>query len=1009
MRLLRPLAANLFLLAAALPLCGQDSAPPNGPRRVETGWHAIVGARAIVAPGRTVENATIVIRDGRIESIASGAEPPAGARVHPAHGLTVHAAWIDAHVALEAPRPAGDGSGAHWHVAVTPSRDASAALDEKLARTLRELGFGTAAVFPKDGIVRGRGNIVTLEALTHEARRRILRGYPTVELAFEQQGRGEYPSSRMGAVAMVRQTLFDATHALARPAEANPALLDLAGSTQYLFATTDELDLLRAARTMAECAPNKRTLFLGSGTEFRRVEAIAATKGAIILPLAFPDAPDVTSLGARESVALRQLSTWELAPTNPARLRRAGVSFALTSDRLDDRADFLTNLRSAIRHGLSPDDALAALTTTPAWMLGIEKEVGTLEPGRLANLCVVSGDPFGDDRRHTTMWIGGVPHVLSDPALDRLLGPWTTTLRIGDVAVALLELGRSKGHESLTIEVKGSGPGTTIKASDVRATATSLDFALDLKELGVEGRTTLSAVVVDGRIEGTGTAPDGTRLTWTAVYADAPLKPTAPTDEVAARELDAARARTDRALPVPLGAFGRIAEPRPQRVAILGATIWTAGPQGTIEDGALFVDGGKVRYVGPQDDAPPFDPELVIQIAGIHVTPGLIDCHSHTGITGGVNEGTQAVTAEVRIGDVLDPDDVDWYRQLAGGVTCVNQLHGSANPIGGQSQTTKLRWGVHDPERMKFEGSRPGIKFALGENVKRSRSQDNGRYPNTRMGVDAIIRDRFTAAREYGAVWGRAQHELLSSIPRRDLELEALWEILQGERLLHCHSYRQDEILALCRVADEFGFTIGTFQHGLEGYKIAEAIRDHAIGASIFSDWWAYKYEVVDAIPENAAIMTRVGVTVSMNSDSDELARRLNTEAAKAIKYGGLSPTEALALVTINPARQLGIEKRVGSLEAGKDADFAIWNGDPLSYFSRCEQTWIEGARQWSRDEDAAAREVAESERVRLVQRVLIDAGGGRAGAEDHGENDHHSAGECGCDDVHDHGTEGGR
>ena len=415
----------------------------------------------------------------------------------------------------------------------------------------------------------------------------------------------------------------------------------------------------------------------------------------------------------------------------------------------------------------------------------------------------------------------------------------------------------------------------------------------------------------------------------------------------------------------------REAQPaQPDVLLVRHATIWTSGPQGRIEDADLLVRKGIVAAVGRGLEAPAG--AVVVDATGKHLTPGLIDAHSHTAITGGVNEATNTVTAEVRIGDVLDPEDVDLYRELAGGLTAANLLHGSANAIGGQNQVIKLRWGA-DPEGLRFAGAPPGIKFALGENPKQSNwNVEKRRFPQTRQGVEEAIRERFTAARDYRRRWDEYRKAGAKDRvpPRRDLQLEALGEILDGKRLVHAHSYRADEILMLLGVAESFGFRVATFQHVLEGYKVADEIAAHGAGASMFSDWWAYKYEVIDAIPWNGAIMQRRGVVVSFNSDSDELARRLNLEAAKAVRYGDLPEDEALKFVTINPARQLGIDRRVGSLEPGKDADFAIWSGHPLSTYSVCEQTWIDGRKYFDRADDLTKRREVAAERSALLAKL---------------------------------------
>ena len=402
-----------------------------------------------------------------------------------------------------------------------------------------------------------------------------------------------------------------------------------------------------------------------------------------------------------------------------------------------------------------------------------------------------------------------------------------------------------------------------------------------------------------------------------------------------------------------------------------------------MENSDIIIKNGKFHKIGKNLRAP--KNAFIIDAKGKHLTPGLIDAHSHSALSS-INEGTQAITSEVRIKDVIDPYDIAIYREIAGGLTSANLLHGSANPIGGQNAVIKLRWGA-TAEDMIIDDAIEGIKFALGENVKQSNWGDDYdyRYPQTRMGVDQIIRDGFNAALDYKNMWNEYEKSDKKATipPRRDLELEALLEIIKGKRIIHCHSYRQDEILNLIRIADDYGFTIGTFQHVLEGYKVADAIKEHGAGASTFTDWWAYKFEVYDAIPYNGAMMHKRGVLTSFNSDSNELARRMNLEAAKAIKYGGLDPEEALNFVTINPAIQLQIDHRVGSIEKNKDADFVIWSDNPLSTYSKCEQTWIDGKKYFDIEDDEKLRNRDVESFNALVQKALnsdeaIDKGDGK-------------------------------
>jgi len=407
-------------------------------------------------------------------------------------------------------------------------------------------------------------------------------------------------------------------------------------------------------------------------------------------------------------------------------------------------------------------------------------------------------------------------------------------------------------------------------------------------------------------------------------------------------------------------------------ILIENATLLTI-THGNIEHGSILIRDGKIAAVGTDVKAP--EGATVIDAKGQYVMPGIIDCHSHIAVDGSVNEGSVSVSSMANIADVLNPADISIYDDLAGGVTVANILHGSANAIGGQTVVIKLRWGKPASD-LPFQGALPGIKFALGENPKRSNFTPppgvEARYPATRLGVEETIREAFIQAREYKKQWDdynrkKAAGEQNLMLPRRDEKLEPLVEVLEGKRYVHSHCYRADEILMLIRVANEFGFKIRTFQHVLEGYKIADEIAASGAGGSTFSDWWAYKMEAFDAIPYNAALMTERGVVVSINSDDAEEARHLNQEAAKSIKYGGLSANDALKLITLNPAIQLGIDSRVGSIDVGKDADLAIFNRDPLSVYAVVQKTLIDGQVYFDRQRDIDGRPALEKEKQDLL------------------------------------------
>ncbi|HUI64884.1 MAG TPA: amidohydrolase family protein [Bacteroidota bacterium] len=980
--------APLALLCAGT-LFAQTT-PVEGIRKNTPAVYAFINARIVKAPGEVIESGTLVIRDGIIESVGN-VPVPKDATVRDLKGMWVYPGFIDAYTDYGMPQPLQRTSGGveppgqrapvaegqrgptHWNTEVLSHLNAADLFvpDAKTAEKLRSQGFAAALIVPPRGIFRGSSAVVSLgDGKPGEL---ILRSpfAQHISLALERLA-GRYPTSLMGLIALVRQTFYDsqwyrsATDAfyknpsLPRP-ETNSALAALfpvlSGSMPVVIETSDELDLLRAEKIAGEFKLN--LIVRGSGTEYRRLEAVKAAHRAIILPVNFPEAPAVQTPEEELQVSLSALRYWDEAPDNPRHLHDAGIPFAFTSAGLKDQGQFLSQLRKAVTRGLAKDDALAALTTTSAQLLGLEKQLGALERGKTADFIVTSGDIFSEKTVIRESWIDGKRYeIRPSPEVDPR-GSWRLTIA-GITATDSLILSLKGEPESLqgTMKRKKVVPLGSAAIAGLR-----LVIAFQGDSIGYQGSVRMTANVEPHSLDGTGEWPDGTPFAWSAVRI-APFVPVPDTSK--SKPPEAASF-----MPVyPPGEFGRTTVPeQPAVVMVRNATIWTCGPQGVLENSDVIFRNGKVQELGKSLPVPAG--AILIEGKGKHVTPGIIDCHSHMAGTGNLNESGFAISAEVRVGDVINCDDINLYRNLAGGLTVAHVLHGSANPIGGQNQLIKLRWGML-PEEMKFEGWVPTIKFALGENVKQSNwYTPTARYPQTREGVEQIMRDEFRAALDYEREWRRYQETGEGIPPRRNLQLDAIVEVLHGRMFVHCHSYRQDEILTMMRVAEDFGFRIRAFQHVLEGYKVADVLAKHGAGGSSFSDWWAYKFEVYDAIPYNGAIMHDQGVLVSFNSDSDELSRRLNLEAAKAVKYGGISEVEALKFVTINPAKQLFIDSRVGSLEPGKDADFVIWSGHPLSNYTICEQTWIDGRRFFDREEDRDLYERAMHERSILVQKVL--------------------------------------
>jgi N-acetylglucosamine-6-phosphate deacetylase len=818
------------------------------------------------------------------------------------------------------------------------------------------------------------------------------------------------------------------------------------GKQRVWFDASDERNLLRADALAREMSIDAS--FVGSGLEFRRLAEVRATGRPVVVPFNFPKTPDTQSPRAIDAVSLRELEQWALAPTNLAELLRAGVPAAASTVRLKNVGEFAKAARRATKCGTTEDELLAALTTNPARMLGMSKIAGEVRAGHMANLVLCKGPLYGEDSKIREVWIAGLRHEVEPLSKFPLKGvyamaapsspggltvfPESLTIDADERTVSfglpkVANLNKEKDSNTANgkgAEVSSATPEPTGKGSEspkVRADGANFDdarvgFTMPSKELGADGTARGTIVATRDNAEVTLTAADGRVARWTIAAAartgDVPdpkeerknkranakggtggtggdggvggadgKNGASPTSDDADFDPKPVLAAIPRVFP--MGEYGVDTRLAPKSLLVEHATVWTVSDRGILTDADLLIKDGKIAAVGSNLRATltgALTDTMIIDGTGMHVTPGMIDCHSHTGIAGGVNEWTQNVTAEVRIADAIDPEDINWYRQLAGGLTAANQLHGSSNPIGGQNSVVKIRWGQNS-SAFPLQGAILGIKFALGENVVRGKN----RYPGSRLGVEALIRDRFQSAREWRAAQ-LAYQALPDNVraqtmpPQPDYELQTLAEILEGKRIVHCHSYRQDEIAMLIRVADDFKFQIGTFQHVLEGYKVADEIARHGAGASSFSDWWAYKMEVMDAIPWNGEMLWKAGVVTSFNSDSDELARHMNTEATKAVRYGGLTREEAIKFVTLNPAKQLRIDAMCGSLEPGKDADFVIWSADPLSVYARCMQTWVDGVRQFDVDTDRIMRARDAQTRTALIALATSEWGKGGGG-----------------------------
>ncbi len=997
------------LLMGSARLSAQATFPENGVADPRHGHYAFTNATVVKDGATTLTNATLIIKDGRIVAVGAGLKVPAGAVEIDCKGKYIYPSFIDIYADYGTAQPERTGTGGRgggftpgqqaqlntavkgaygWNQAIKSDADAYKVftVDDAKAKPLREAGFGAVLSHVRDGIARGTGAVVSLASERENLV--VIKERASAHYSFSKgTSTQSYPSSMMGSIALLRQTYLDAQWYKTRPAtEGFNISLKAWNDNQDLpqiFEANDKWNDLRADRIGDEFGV--QYIIKAGGNEYQRIREMKATNATFIVPLSYPQAQDVEDPSDARFVSLNDMKHWELAPTNAAAFEKAGIPFCLTTSDLRSVSQFWTNLRKAMDYGLSEAKALEALTRTPATVLGIYDKVGSLDAGKLANFLITSGPIFNERTSILANWVQGIKYTVKEDiaaiagvynlVVNTPSGAETYTLEVRNGTTAAMF-----GTDSLN--TKFSHDGKVVKLSYApRSRRQRPDMPMPA-EGGARpgGRATgaaneqlpASAVRLSGLSSGkewagTGTDSSGNSLTWSATFIKAgEVRP----DSIRKKETPVLGK-----VIYPFEPFGWEEDQQPKQEIILirNATVWTNEKEGVLKNTDVLIRGGKIAAIGKDLSAAG---ARVIDGTDKHVTAGIIDEHSHIAAAS-INEGGQSVTSEVRIADNLNPDDINIYRQLSGGVTTSHILHGSANVIGGQTQLIKLRWGANDDE-LKFKSWPGQIKFALGENVKRSssalgNSSNNVRYPDTRMGVEQVLVDAFTRAKDYKKAWqayNGARDKKNLAAPRRDLELDALVEILDNKRFITCHSYVQSEIMGSIEVANRMGYKYNTFTHILEGYKVADKMKEHGANASTFSDWWAYKMEVEDAIPYNAAIMHNVGLNVAINSDDAEMARRLNQEAAKIVKYGGVSEEEALKMVTLNPAKMLHVEDRVGSLKVGKDGDVVLWSDHPLSIYAKPLYTIIEGTVYFDRQKDEELQKLVDLERNRLIRKM---------------------------------------
>ena len=951
--------------------------------------HAFINCTIHQNQNIIIEDGVLIIMGNRIVSVSKDIFIPKDAIIHDLKGKHVYPSFIELYSDLNIQKDAtkkrsnspqyktSKEGPYYWNEAVRPEYNSVENISvnyEKLNPYLKK-GFGLVVSHQKNGIVRGTGSLLIL---TKNDKQMFLLDKAANFYSFDKGNSNQaYPTSLMGSIALLRQFFIDSKwyskNDMQNHPKINLSLEAQLSNKRYpnIFILERKLDLFRADKISKES--NIDFIYKGSGREYENLSEITKINPRIIVPLNYPKAMDLDNPYDAISVSTSDLSHWKYATTNIATLEKENIDFSITSDKLKAR-DFFKQIKQSIDQGASKEKILYSLTELPSIWLGIDSIYGTLEQNKFANFLITDKEIFSRNSKILENWVLGKKEFESPNTLLDIRGDYNliTGNKKKQLVIsgtlekpnAILKYGILK-DSTINGDIVFNSSGDKIKTKINKTVKASLDYEDNKVVLSYpEGdnfiRLSGNIVVGGVKLSGEGQDKNGDWFKWTA------LKNKTTT------ALNKASEKSERPKQVFVDNhhldFCPPMQPKQSNILFKNATIWTADELETFK-GDLWIKNGKIVELGEEINTQTDENTTVIDLRGKHITPGIIDEHSHIAIQSGVNEGSNAITSEVRIGDVINPEDINIYRQLSGGVTAAQLLHGSANPIGGQSAIIKMRWG-QPAEKMKIKSAPGFIKFALGENVKQSNWgwRYSIRYPQTRMGVEQIYYDAFTEAKEYQQ--SISEYNLLTKKekskqiePKKNLQLDALSEIINEKRFITCHSYVQSEINMLMEMADSMGFKINTFTHILEGYKVADKMKQHGAGASTFSDWWAYKFEVRDAIAYNACLLSKMGVVTAVNSDDAEMGRRLNQEASKAIKYGGCSENEAIKLVTINPAKLLHIDNRTGSLTVGKDADIVVWNNSPLSIYSRVEQTYVDGLLLY--DEKSQEKLFKENERKR--------------------------------------------